>query len=85
MIPLELVPIIGILILLFIIWTSSRDFLKAPPKERKKLIKIYAVVGTISLLLFFGIQQSGISQKMFPGYYQFEIGNGPIDWESIGK
>jgi Ni/Fe-hydrogenase subunit HybB-like protein len=66
----QIAMIVGVLIMLYAGFLFYREFKKSEAGEKKKLIKVYAVVGVLSVVLFVGIRMAELPQKLWPQYYE---------------
>lgn len=88
MIPSWSIPVLGFGILSWFGWSFYKSYREAVPDKKKKLIKVYAILAIISIILFCSIKFSGLPQKIFPQYYQVESGGERpkiIDFDDLPK
>lgn len=64
------VILLGLALLCYFGWQLYKKYKStADDKEKKKLIKVYAIVGVITIVLFAGIRLANLPELLFPGYY----------------
>ena len=54
------------LLTLYLLYVAVTSFRKANDKQKSKLLKIFVAVIAVSVLLFWGIRASNISETLFP-------------------
>ena len=71
-VPLIFIYIGCFIVLGALIWSFARDAAVADEKTKRKLIKIYAWGLLGSIALFCGIYFSGLTERLFPSFYEHE-------------
>jgi len=73
----------GVLLLCLFGYIFYRQYKKTEEDERWKLIKVYLIIGLVSIAIFVSIRMINLPEKLFPNYYERQKATTPIEWPPL--